>query len=165
MPLEPAFLDDALYDPSGLLIDELLEVDRVKSLVRVRMPTHAQLPITVSQRADEKKHPRHVSGGLMVHMTGVAAFAHFFYVLELRHADGWTGYGVKIHEAKFLKLAPVGPPVELVCQMVKSKRLGGKILARYKFEFYQEGGKIYEGDQSALWIDTKIAAGDGGTEL
>ncbi|MBI2377998.1 MAG: hypothetical protein HYV07_28610 [Deltaproteobacteria bacterium] len=165
MPLDAAFLDDALYDPSGLLIDEVLEVDEAKSLVRVRMPTNADLPITRSQRADEKKHPRHVSGGLMVHMTGVAAFAHFYYVLKLRHSEGWTGYGVRVHDAKFMKLAPVGPPVELVCQMIKSKKLGGKILARYRFEFFQDGEKIYEGEQSALWIDTKVVSEGGAVEL
>ncbi len=68
------------YGPGGLLIDEVLEVDRELSRVRVRMPTHADLPITREQRAHPIRHPRHVSGGLMVHMTGVAGLVHAYYV-------------------------------------------------------------------------------------
>ena len=88
MPLDPAFVDDCPYGPGGLLLDELLEVDRDRSRVVVRMPTHAELPLTREQRAHPLYHPRHVSGGLMVHMTGMVGFVHAYYVLDLRHADG-----------------------------------------------------------------------------
>ena len=29
----------------------------------------------------------------MVHLTGMLGFMHAYYVLGLRHADGWIGYG------------------------------------------------------------------------
>ena len=93
MPIDQAFIDDCPYGPGGMLLDAILVVDRDKSLVRVRMPTHDDLPLTREQRVHPLKHPRHVSGGLMVHMTGMAGFAHAYYVLDLRHSDGWIGYG------------------------------------------------------------------------
>ena len=105
MPLDPEFVADCPYGPEGLMIDEILEVDPARSLVRVRMPTHAELPITSTQRAHPVRHPRHVSGGLMVHMTGMVGFVHAYYVLGLRHHEGWIGYGVKIHHARFHALA------------------------------------------------------------
>ena len=84
MPLEPAFVDDCPYGPGGLLMDEVLRIDRDANLVVARMPTFEDLPLTREQRAHPTRHPRHVSGGLMVHMTGMVAFVHAYYVLDLR---------------------------------------------------------------------------------
>ena len=154
MPLDPEFTRDCLYREGGLLLDEVLEVDREASLVRARMPTHAELPITSEQRVDPVLHPRHVSGGLMVHMTGVIAFVHFYYVLDLRHSDGWTGYGVRIHNARFKSLAKVGEPLILECQATRTRRIRESINARYHFRFTQEDRLVYEGDQTAMW--TKV---------
>ena len=58
------------------------------------MPTIYAFPLTRAQRAHPVFHPRHVSGGLMVHMTGMVAFVHAYYVLDLRHADGWSATAV-----------------------------------------------------------------------
>lgn len=151
MPLDPEFVADCLYLPDGLLIDELLEVDREASRIRVRMPTHDALPITRSQRVHPTLHPRHVSGGLMVHMTGVAAFVHFYYVLGLRHSDGWTGYGVRIHEARFKNLAVPPEPLVLECTALRTRRIKDTINARYRFVFTQNDKLVYEGEQTALW--------------
>jgi predicted thioesterase len=158
MPLDPAFVEDCCYGPGGLLIDEVLEVDRESSLVRIRMPTHADLPITREQRAHPVRHPRHVSGGLMVHMTGVAGLVHAYYVLDLRHKEGWVGYGGAIHRARFKHLAPPGEPVEIACRATQVRRRAKSIVARYDLRFYQDGKEIYEGDQTAMWI--KVEEGD-----
>ena len=160
MPLSEEFLADCLYGPEGILLDEVLLVDKAQSLVRVRMPTRDDLPITAAQRVDPIKHPRHVSGGLMIHMTGVAAFVHFFYVLELRHSLGWTGYGVRIHQARFHALARIGAPIEIECRATKVRNLAGKMLARYDFKFTQEGQLVYEGDQTAMWSKLDTVEGD-----
>src|SRR5690242_6557890 len=74
MPLDPAFVADCLYGPGGLLIDEILAVDAERNFVSVRMPTYDDLPLTREQRAHPVRHPRHVSGGLMVHMTGMVGY-------------------------------------------------------------------------------------------
>jgi len=151
VPLDPAFVDDCPYGPGGLLLDELLRVDEGASLVVARMPTFDDLPLTREQRAHPVRHPRHVSGGLMVHMTGMIAFVHAYYVLGLRHADGWIGYGGRIHGARFKALAKPGEPMELECRAKETRKTDKSVLARYDFTFTQAGTVVYEGDQTALW--------------
>lgn len=152
MPLDPEFIADCPYAPGGLLIDEVLHIDHERHHVVARMPTHEELPITREQRVHPVFHPRHVSGGLMVHMTGMVAFVHSYYVLGLRHADGWIGYGGAIHSARFKALARPGPPLLLECTATKMRRTPKQVLARYAFRFLQEGVLVYEGDQTALWM-------------
>ena len=85
MPLDAAFVEDCPYSPEALLLEEILEIDLVKGRVVARMPVHAELPITIHQKVHSVRHPRHMSGGLMVHMTGMMGFVHAYYVLGLRH--------------------------------------------------------------------------------
>ncbi|MFW5925219.1 MAG: hypothetical protein ACOCV4_03580 [Myxococcota bacterium] len=154
MAIDPDFAADCPYGPGGLLLDEILAVDVEASRLVARMPTHDDLPLTREQRADPVRHPRHVSGGLMVHMTGMVAFAHAYYVLGLRHADGWIGYGGRIHAARFRSLARPGEPLELECTATQVRRGATKVLARYDFRFSQADEIVYEGDQTALWMKT-----------
>lgn len=149
--LDAEFVADCPYGPAGLLLDAILEIDREKSRVVARMPTHDDLPLTREQRAHPTRHPRHVSGGLMVHMTGMIAFVHAYYVLELKHGEGWIGYGGRIHAARFRALARPGEPLVLECQAKQVRRMPKSVLARYDFRFLQEGTLVYEGDQTALW--------------
>jgi len=152
MPLDPDFVADSPYGPGGLLLDEVLEIDREGSRVVARMPVHADLPLTREQRAHPIKHPRHVSGGLMVHMTGMLGFVHAYYVLGLRHAEGWIGYGGRIYEAKYLALADMGAPLVLEAKATKMRRGEKQILARYDFPFTQRDKVVYVSDQSAMWM-------------
>lgn len=152
MALDPEFVADCPYGPGGLLLDDVITIDAEKSHVVARMPTHPDLPLTREQRAHPVFHPRHVSGGLMVHMTGMVAFVHSYYVLGLRHADGWIGYGGRIHQARFRSLAEPGPPLLLACTAKQMRRTPKQVLARYDFAFTQEGRLVYEGDQTALWM-------------
>ncbi len=151
MPLDPDFVADCPYGPGGLLLDEILEIDAARSLVRARMPTHAELPLTREQRVHEVRHPRHVSGGLMVHMTGMMGFAHAYYVLGLKHADGWIGYGAKINAARFKTLAKPGDPLLLECRATQVRKMSASVFARYEFRFLQNDALVYEGDQTAIW--------------
>ena len=156
MGLDPAFIADCPFGPGGLLIDELLEVNVEQSMVRVRMPANSDLPLTREQRNHPVLHPPHVSGGLMVHMTGMVGFVHAYYVFNLRHADGWVGYGVRIHHARFHNLAATDVPLVLKGWTTHARKSPAKILARYQFEFTQGAKLIYEGDQTALW--TRVTA-------
>jgi hypothetical protein len=151
MPLEPAFVADCPYGPGGLLLDDIVEIDRTNGRVVARMPTHDELPLTREQRAHPTRHPRHVSGGLMVHMTGMVGFVHAYYVLGLKHTEGWIGYGGRIHSARFKALARPGEPMMLECQATQVRRMPKSVLARYAFRFRQGPTLIYEGDQTALW--------------
>lgn len=152
MPLDADFVEDCPYGPEGLLLDEILTVDRDAGRVAARMPTSDELPLTRTQRAHPVFHPRHVSGGLMVHMTGMIGFVHAYYVLDLRHHEGWIGYGGRIHGARFKALAKPGEPMVLECTHKQLRRTPENVLARYDFRFTQAGTLVYEGDQTALWM-------------
>jgi 3-hydroxymyristoyl/3-hydroxydecanoyl-(acyl carrier protein) dehydratase len=162
MPLDPDFVADCPYGPGGLLIDEVLTVDVDESLVAARMPTHEDLPLTREQRAHPVFHPRHVSGGLMVHMTGMIGFVHAYYILGLRHAEGWIGYGGRIHSARFKALAKPGDPLVIECRATQTRRGSKQILARYDLRFTQNDTLVYEGDQTALWMKVEGRDADGG---
>ncbi len=151
MALDPDFVADCPYAPEGLLIDEVLEIDPARSLVAARMPTHGGLPLTSTQRAHPARHPSHVAGGLLVHMTGMVGFLHAYYLLGLRHREGWIGYGARIHHARFHQLAPPGPPLVLRGWATQVRRGAASAVVRYAFEFSQEGRLVYEGDQTAVW--------------
>lgn len=157
MPLDPAFLKDCPYGEGGLLLDDLVEVDVEESRVVARMPTHEDLPLTREQRAHPILHPRHVSGGLMVHMTGMVGFVHAYYVLGLRHAEGWIGYGGRIHKASFKALAKPGEPILISCKATQMRRTPKQVLARYDFRFTQGATLVYEGDQTALWMRVPLS--------
>lgn len=152
MPIDPDFVADCPYGPGGLLLDEIVEIDTERSRVVARMPSHEDLPITREQRAHPRFHPRHVSGGLMVHMTGMVGFVHSYYVLGLRHSEGWIGFGGRIHAARFKALASPGTPLMLECTATKLRRTETKVLARYDLRFHQGETLVYEGDQTALWL-------------
>jgi hypothetical protein len=156
MPLDSAFLEDCLYGGDAVLVDEILEVDPAAGRVRASIPTPATLPLTRDQRGDERVHPRHVSGGLMVHATGILGFVHAYHVLGLRHADGWVGFGTHIHDARFRALATLGPPLVAECLQVRLRKLAGNLFIRYRFTFTQAQGPgdptvVYESEQSAVW--------------
>lgn len=151
---DPEFLADLPYDPEVLFFDELLELDRDKSLIRCRMPTSDTLPLTRSQRAHPLRHPRHVAGGVMVHATGMLGFVHAYHVLGLRHREGWIGYGTHIHRVVFRKLVEPGAPIEATCQATRTRAGKQRYFVRYRFEFRHEGALCYEGDQTAVWLLT-----------
>ena len=87
----------------------------------------------------------------MVHVTGMLGFAHAYFVLGLRHADGWIGYGTHIHGARYGRLATIGPPLLLECRATRVRRIQGSVYVRYAFRFEQEGALVYESDQDAVW--------------
>lgn len=152
MELDPEFVADCPYGPEALGIDEVVEIDAEAGIVRARMQTRPDLPLTRDQRAHPVRHPRHVSGGFMVHLTGMLGFMHTYYVLGLRHADGWIGYGGRIYSARFAALAKMGAPLDLELRATKVRKRAMQVFARYEFRFTQEDTLIYEGDQAAMWM-------------
>lgn len=149
--LDEALVADCPYGPEGIFIDEILEVDVAQRRVVARMPTCEELPLTRAQRVHPVRHPRHVAAGLMVHVTGIMGYLHLYLVEGLRHRDGWSGFGVRIHEARFSRVAHVGPPLELSVECAGSRRVGERLFSRYRFQFRQEGELFYRSEQSAVW--------------
>ena len=149
--LDPAFVADCPYEPQALLLDEILEVDREASRLVARVPTPADLPLTVHQRVVPDRHPLHVAAGVLVHLTGMLGYAHAYYVLDLRQADGWIGFGTNIQEARFGRLVSVGPPLRAECTGTRVRRLRENLYVTYAFRFEQEGVLVYESRQAAVW--------------
>jgi hypothetical protein len=149
--LDPDFVADCPYAPEAILFDQIMDVDRAAGRLVARMPTHDRLPLTELQRAHPVRHPLHVSGAVMVHLTGMLGFAHAYYLLGLRHADGWIGYGTHIQSARYGRLATIGPPLVLDCRATQVRRIRGSIYVRYAFRFEQEGDVVYESEQGAVW--------------
>lgn len=152
---DAAFLADLPYEPAVLMFDRILELDREQSRVVCRMPTDGAIPFTDRQRAHPERHPRHVAGAALVHATGMLGFVHAYYLIGLRHAAGWIGYGTHIHKAVFRKLVPPGSPIEAACVATRSRLGKSRHVVRYSFEFRHDGDLCYEGDQSAIWIQTE----------
>jgi hypothetical protein len=153
-PFDEAFLADLPYDPAILPFDRLLEVDREASRVRCRWTTRGDEPITNMQRNHPVRHPEHVSGALMVHATGMLGFVHAYYVLDLRHHEGWVGYGTHMKNVVFRKLVPPGEVIQC-CGWAEKSRLGrSRHFVRYRIEFTHEGDLCYESQQSAMWLKT-----------
>lgn len=151
MALDPAFVADCPYGPTALLIDEIISIDRDAGSIVARMPTHEDLPLTRDQRVHPERHPRHVSGALMIHATGMVGFAHAYFLLGLRHAEGWIGYGTHVHAGRFRRMGQIGEPMILACTATSIRRIQGSIAARYAFRFTQRDELVYEGDHSAMW--------------
>jgi len=149
--LDPGFVADCPYRPEALLFDEILELDPSAGRVVARMPTHERLPFTEWQRAHPERHPRHVSGAVMIHVTAMLGLAHAYFVLGLRHAEGWIGYGTHIAEARYGRLATIGPPLRLEARATRVRRVRGALYVRYAFRFEQEGAVVYESEQGAVF--------------
>jgi hypothetical protein len=150
-PLPQELLDDMLYEPEPYMVRELLEIDPERSLVRLSFGSDASQPVTSSQRVDAT-HPAHVAGALLVHLTGAAGFVHAYYLLGLRHRDGWIGFGTHIHRAVFRKLITPGDDFEMSCQATRIRPGRDRYMVRYDVEVRSDGARCYQGDQSAAWM-------------
>jgi len=118
------------------------------------MSTSPDLPLTRHQRVDPRRHPHHVNGGLMVHLTGILGFVHAYYLLGLRYQDGWIGVGALIHKARYPNMARIGKPLELLVKANNVRQGKKRKVVNYDFLFTQEGNKVYESNQTAIWILT-----------
>ena len=94
----------------------------------------------------------------MVHMTGIMGFVHSYYILGVRHREGWIGYGARINKVRFHALAKPGEPLLIDCTSTMIRASEKNILGRYLLKFTQGSTLVYEGDQTAMWIRTKDAA-------
>jgi hypothetical protein len=151
VPLDQDFFDDALYTPEGIYFNEIVERDDEGSRLVLRMPTHDSLPITEHQR-ETPNHPRHVSGGLIVHLTGIAAMAHGYYVLGLRFRDGWGAFGARIKFGRYRDMAHLGPPLDCEVKALKVSLRERKGVIEYGFRFSQDGRLVYESEQTAILV-------------
>jgi hypothetical protein len=154
MPLDAEFLADCPYQPEAVLLDEIVEIDKERSLVRARMSTRPDLPLTCFQRVDAVRHPHHVNGGLLIHLTGMLGFVHAYYVLGLRYREGWIGVGALIHKARYPNMALIGKPLELLSRATNVREGNEKKVVTYEFLFTQDGNTVFKSNQTAMWLHT-----------
>jgi hypothetical protein len=146
------FFETLPYHPSAFLVDEVLAIDVPAKTVKARLHTTKALPFTDAQRGDPGLHPRHVSGSILVHLTGMLGSVHAWFIHGLRFDEGWVGFGSRIHRADFKRLARVGPPLELTSVETNVREGPTRQVVRYEFRFEQEGEVCYLGDQTAIWV-------------
>ena len=152
MQLDADFLADCPYQPEAILLDEIVEIDKERNLVRARMFPRPDLPLTCFQRVDPVRHPHHVNGALLVHLTGMLGFVHAYYVLGLRYREGWIGVGALIHKARYPNMALIGKPLELLLKATNVREGNQKKVVTYDFLFTQDGNTVFESNQTAMWL-------------
>ena len=140
------------YDPQSFLIDEVTEIDATTRRVDARVHTTKPIPLVDMQRGEAAHHPRHVNGGVLVHLTGMLGLVHAYFLNGLRFDDGWIGFGSRIHRADFKRLVKIGPSLELTSVQTKLRAGADRQVVRYEFRFSQEGALCYFGDQTAIWL-------------
>jgi len=151
-PFSAEFLADLPYEPAVLFLDRLEDLDVAASRVVCRMPTVQPMPFTDNQRAHAVKHPKHISGALMIQLTANLGFVHAYHLEGMRHSDGWIGFGTHIRNAVFRKLVTPGEPMICSCTQIKVRRGKSRVFSIYKYEFRHEGQLAYESEQAAMWL-------------
>jgi hypothetical protein len=154
MPLDAEFLDDCPYKPEAVFLDDIVEIDKEQGLVRARMSTAPDLPLSCFQRVDPVRHPHHVNGGLLVHLTGILGFVHAYYVLGLRYREGWVGVGALINKARYPHMAHIGKPLDLELKATAIRDGRNRKVVTYDFLFLQDGKTVYSSNQTAMWVLT-----------
>lgn len=145
------FLDTFLYEPDAFLVDEIRRVDPGRRVIEARLDTTRELPLARHQRV-RPGYPAHVSAGELVMITACLGSLHGWLFHGCRWAEGWVGFGNRIHRADFKSLARVGPPLDLRSRETASRRRPRRLVVRYEFDFRQDGTPVYYGDQTAIFL-------------
>lgn len=150
----PGFPDDfvreCLYEPSHWFLHELRELDPQTRRVVGVLDTTRLGGYDDAQRM-VGPHERHVPGAVAIQITGTLGNLHATYVVGLRPSEGWVGYGTHVKEARFRRLARIGPPVVAALTEQKRRQWQGSWFLTYGFRFEQEGEVVYESEQTAVW--------------
>jgi len=154
--LDEDFLADLPYDPAVLLIDR--DVVLTDDAVHATMRTDVPLPFTVAQRTHPTRHPAHVNGGTLVHLTGMMAFVHAYHLHGMRHREGWIGFGARIERANFQRLVRLGPPLVVSCTSVRARVGSQRAVVRYVFEMRQDGAVAYTSEQTGFYVNVDAGA-------
>jgi hypothetical protein len=150
MPLPDDFGEQSLYTSDHWYVHDLLELDAASGRVVALTDTTRLGPMVEGQKPWPGQ-PKHVPGTVMIQITGTLGNLHAVYVLGLRMTDGWVGFGVGIDEARFRGVGRIGPPLRVMAEADRVRRMKERFFVRYRFEFQQEDSVIYESTQSAVW--------------
>ena len=154
MPLTDELLAHCPYAPDAVFIDEIVEMDKQAGRIVLRVPTRADMPLVCHQRVHPTRHPAHMAGGLLIHITGMAGYVFGHEILGLRGADGWVVFGGALHDVRFHSLAFIGPPLFFEGQSIEVRRHEHKVGVRFQSRFTQNEKLVYEGEQTAVFVNT-----------
>ena len=144
------FREECLYEPSHWFVHEVRVLDREKGHVVGVIDTTRLGGYDAAQRL-VGAHERHLPGAIAVQVTGTLGNLHATYVVGLRMSEGWVGYGTHIKDARFKRLARIGPPVIAELRELRRRQWQGAWFLTYRFQFEQEGEVVYESEQIAVW--------------
>ena len=154
-PVDPAELEHFrktfLYQEDAFLIDDILSLDPVAKEIEARFEPSRPLPLSDLQRVSAA-HPAHVAGAELVMVTGCLGLLHAWFFYGCRWDEGWAGFGNRIHRADFKRLATRASPLSLHSRETRSRVGERRIVIRFEFEFFQQGERVYQGDQSAMFV-------------
>lgn len=150
MPIPPDFASESLYDPTQWYIHDVLELDPDANRVVALIDTTRLGPLVEAQRP-WPGHPPHLPGAVAIQVTGTLGNLHAVYCLGLRMTEGWVGYGTHVRNARFRRLATIGPPVIAAATCTRRRELRGTWFVDFTFRFEQEGEPVYESEQTAAW--------------
>lgn len=152
------FVDTFLYREEALLVDELVRVDAEARSLEALLDTTRPLPFARAQRTSPI-HPAHVSGAEILMATGGLGCLHAYLFHGCRWDEGWAGFGNRVHQADWKRLATLGPPLVLHSRETRTRVGPRRIVLRYEFRFLQSGELVYLGDQSAMFVKDRPPAG------
>lgn len=149
-PLLETFRREALYDPEGWFLHDLVEVDPEAHRVVARMDTTALGALVDAQR-EIAGHVLHVPAATVIHSTGTLGQMYAVLVQGWTPSTGWAGYGTHIDKARWGRMGEIGPPVdaELVC--TRRRQLRGTWFCHFDFRYTQGDVTIYRSSQRAVW--------------
>lgn len=150
------FVETFLYREPAFLIDEIVAADAGARRIEALLDTTRSLPFASEQRVDPR-HPAHVSAAETIMATGSLGCLSAWLFHGVRWDEGWSGFGNRIHRADFKSLARIGPPLVLTSRETLWRDGPRRVVIRWTFEFLQEGGLVYVGDQTAMFFkDTPL---------
>jgi hypothetical protein len=150
------FLDTFFYGPGAVLVDEVTRADAEAGVIEGRVDTLRRLPYTAEQRGDPNLHPRHVSGGDLLTITGNLGSLHAYFFHGCHWDEGWVGFGAKLYRVDFKNLARLGPPLLVKSTELQKKRLSDRLIIRFGYEFTQGDKLVYVSEQSAIFTKNFI---------
>jgi hypothetical protein len=149
MSLPADYATECLYDPTHAFVHEVRRLD--ESAVLAVVDTTRLGALVDAQRA-MVGHPKHVPGAVMVQITGTLGNLHAVYALGLRISEGWVGFGTHLRSARFPSLGRIGPPMETELRVTRVRRLRGRVFVEYAFTYTQDDRRVYESEQTAVWV-------------
>ncbi len=157
MSLPRDFADESLYTSDAWFVHALCSVDPDAGTLHAQMDTE-RIGWLVDHQVVLPGHPAHLPAAVAVQATGTLGQLYAVYGLGLRRAEGWTGFGTHIHQARFRRMGEIGPALDLHLTCTRQRTLMGTRFCDFDFLFTQDGQPVYESSQTAAWRRAEVDA-------